>query len=152
MDSILATYMPFVQKDVLDLMDSMPVDKRRNGRLFKQIINTQQKELTEFPLAKGGATHPFGLSSVNSRLWIKIKNKMGFKFSDDTEIKVLLDQKEYIFDILNSRSFVECGYYNHSSIRNIIENFFSGDYSYSGQVDWWLSFELFRQNVLENSN
>jgi len=51
---------------------------------------------------------------------------------------------------VNSREVKETSCYNYTKVKNIVDRYYNGDLSYSSEMDWWLSFELFRQSISHN--
>ncbi len=75
-DQYAISFMPLVQKDILNLLFGITSTDKRNGKLFKQLIRHNSVQLTKQPLVKGNITHPFNASSISARLHSRIKNKL----------------------------------------------------------------------------
>ena len=67
-DHLVVSFMPLVQKDILNLLFGINDSDKRNGKLFKQLIRQNSDQLTKQPLVKGNITHPFNSSSIGARL------------------------------------------------------------------------------------
>ncbi len=67
-DQYVISFMPLVQKDVLNLLFGLNNSDKKNGKLFKQLIRQNSIQLTKQPLVKGNITHPFNSSSLGARL------------------------------------------------------------------------------------
>ena len=139
--------MPFAQASLLEYLPALNYYLRKNGILFRNIIKQNNNKLTSFPLAKGEVIHPFVLNSLQSRAWSYFMDKAGLIHKDNTNVQFLLHLKEYILDIVNSKSTAECGFYDYNKVKNIVYGFYNNDFGLANQLDWWLSFELFRQGT-----
>ena len=114
--------------------------------MLKQIIKINSSKLTKFNLVKFNTTYPFGFSTVSSNALVKIKNRSGYAYQDNEKIKFLLHLSEFINDTVTSKNVKEYSLYDYIYITKTINDFYKGDLSVKSIVDWWLSFEIFRQN------
>ncbi len=152
LDNNLISIMPFLQPCILKELFNMPVSLRQNGKLYRKIIKSNFPALGKFPLAKGQLIHPYFMNSLQSRLWSVIQKKAGLNRYKEQNSLLLLDSlKEFIYDMANSRDVKETPYYDISKIRKIIDGYYAGDKNFSTGLDWWLSFELFRQEYKNNN-
>lgn len=146
LDNYLTSVMPFIQLSILQDLFNMPINLRQNGKLFRKIIKINAPILEKFSLAKGQSTHPYFLNSLQSRLWIIARKKLKLNVYQENNTRILLQNlKEFVYDTVNSKEVKETSYYVHAKIKNIVELYYNGDTTYSNALDWWLSFELFRQ-------
>ena len=145
-DNLIMNYMPFAQPRLLNALFQVKVKDRKNGRLLKQIIKINSSKLTKFNLVKFNTTYPFGFSTVSSNALVKIKNRSGYAYQDNEKIKFLLHLSEFINDTVTSKNVKEYSLYDYIYITKTINDFYKGDLSVKSIVDWWLSFEIFRQN------
>ncbi len=151
LDELISAVMPFAQPEMFELLFSYPVELRRNGKLFKEIINTNCPKLKSYPLVKGVVTSPYGLSSFQSRIYSLISKKIKRNsYIDNRTNDFLTLFKDYIYDITNSTNFNNCEFYDHKNIKTLVSEYYKGDIALANQLDWFLSFELFRQSI--NSN
>ncbi|MEW5844347.1 MAG: asparagine synthase-related protein, partial [Bacteroidota bacterium] len=150
LDQSLISVMPFVQQSVLSNLHSVDPHRRKDGKLYKEIIKEYNKGLTKYPLVKGDYTMPFGASSFQTRLFLKMHKMIG-KDNPGLHPKYipLLDYAEQIMDIVSSKSFTESGFYDKRKIENITTHLSSGtaDNHVWNEIDWLLAFESFRQSV-----
>ncbi|MCL4547137.1 MAG: asparagine synthase-related protein [Bacteroidetes bacterium] len=150
LDQSLISVMPFVQQSVLSNLHSVDPHRRKDGKLYKEIIKKYNKGLTKYPLVKGDYTMPFGASSFQTRLFLKMYKMIG-KDNSGLHLKYipLLDYAEQIIDIVSSKSFTESGFYDKRKIENITTHLSSGtaDNHVWNEIDWLLAFESFRQSV-----
>ena len=146
LDNYLTSIMPFIQLSILQDLFNMPINLRQNGKLFRKIIKINAPILEKFSLAKGQSTHPYFLNSLQSRLWSIARKKLKLNVYQENNTKILLQNlKEFVYDTVNSKEVKETSYYDHAKVKNIVELYYNGDTTYSNALDWWLSFELFRQ-------
>lgn len=150
LDQSLVSIMPFVQQSVLSNLLSVDSHRKRNGKLYKEIIRNHKKELTRYPLAKGDYTMPFGISSFQSRLFLKL-NKMIKKDGSRLHNRYYLPRTltNQILDFINSKNILECGLYDRRKVENIITLLSAGTENNHlwNEIDWLLAFESFRQSV-----
>lgn len=146
-DQFATSFMPLVQKDILNLLFGITDTEKKNGKLFKQLLWKNSRELTKLPLVKGNITHPFNASSISARLHSKIKNKLGLSYQSKRLIEFQNSLKEFIGDILQSTEVRNYEYYDHKKLERLANDFSANSYNYNSEVDWFLSFELFREGI-----
>ncbi len=147
LDAIILNFMPFAQNSFINMVFAMPVKLRKNGKLFRKIITESRSSLTNYPLVKNNITYPFNLSTKAAWLYTKIKSKLGYTHSDNNIYLSLEILKEFILDILLSQSTKEYPAYNYTKIKTTIEKYYSGNKQFANEINWWLSFELWRRGV-----
>lgn len=146
-DSFISAYMPFPQPAVLRSVFRLPPHLKRNGRLFRRMIVSHCPQLASFPLAKGGTTYPFWLAPLPAHAWIIAKKKLGKPFTDMRVYELLETLKEYALDLVHSQKLQTCPAYDVQKVRSLVERYYSGDRHLESRVDWWLSFEIWRQSM-----
>lgn len=149
LDSIgLTAYMPYVQRDLLKLLFTIPKSRRKNGNLFKEIIKSDNTLLAEFPLAKNDILVPFNYGSLRSRIYRKFKsrtqrNNREFNF----KIDYFLMNEDYFRSEVFQRAISLGGFYDKEKISKIFNGFYSGNYQLLNEFEWFISFELTRQKL-----
>jgi hypothetical protein len=151
LDGEVVNYMPFAQPSFLQYVFDIPVDMRRNGRLYRQIIQQYYPSLAKYPLAKDNTTYPFLLATVPAWLWTKFKSKLGLQFADPALPDFLDRVSELVQDIAHSIEVKSYPAYDHRAIVTMVENFLAGKIEFAQQVDWWLSFEVWRRSIKANT-
>ena len=146
-DGIGVNYMPFAQPEFLNNVLNLPLKLRKNARLWHDIIRTFQPGLARYPLVKGTMTYPFRLSTKQTMIWAKIKQKLGLYYHDMESVDLIDHLREFIMDMVESEKVKSYPYYDYPSIKNMIENYFSGDKRQAREIDWWLAFELWRSSL-----
>jgi len=146
-DQFVVSFMPLVQKDILNLLFGITDTDKRNGKLFKQLIRQNSVQLTKIPLVKGNITHPFNSSSLSARLHSRIKNKFGLSYQSKKLIEFQKLLKEFIGDVIQSSEVRNYKYYDRKKLSRIADDFLLKDNNFNSEVDWFLSFELFRQGI-----
>lgn len=147
LDSEVLCFMPFAQPSFLKCIFDIPVDERKNGKISKEIIHQNYPNLAKYPLVKGLTTHPYILNPISAWLWANVKKKLGYCYKDLQQVFYLEKLSEYVQDIANSKNVKDFEYYDYPKIINIVEKFYSGNKEYAGKLDWWLTFEIWRQTV-----
>ena len=57
--------------------------------------------------------------------------------------------KEYINDLIRSDDVKTFSAYDQQALKILVEEYFGGKRNLAGELDWWLSFELWRQSMKE---
>ena len=100
------------------------------------------------PLVKGDVLIPFGYPTFFQKVIAKGKKKLGMNFKDKSS-EIFLDRfKDMILEISNSSAVKEYPEYNYKKIQTLVQGYYSGNKSLAKEVDWWLSFEFFRQSLI----
>lgn len=152
LDSLVMCYMPFAQPFLLDNILNISIEQRRNGNLFKKLIRNNYTPLLKYPLAKGQLTHPFWLNTIQSRIWNIAHKKLRLKtHRDNSSEKLINSLKIFINDSINSTSIKEAGIYDCNKLRSLSQSLSAGNTAAINihELDWWLAFELFRQNIIK---
>lgn len=150
LDLIITSYMPFLQPSILNGLFATPVNQRKNGKLFRTLLKNNAENLAKYPLVKGQMEVPFWMNTLQSRVWNLIRKKILRKSANmERRRKLFMEMTPLILDIFNSKSVKECDFYNHKRISRLIENLNKRNYEARilNELDWWLSFELFRQQI-----
>ena len=145
-DNLAVCFMSLAQKDLLNLLAELSDKEKKNGRLFKELIRNNSPNLSHFKLVKGRIVHPFCLSSLSTRIYSKIKSKFGGGYSDKQRSEMLFTIKDYALDLLNSREVRNCDLYDKRKLDRIAISFKNKKETLL-ELEWWLTFELFRQGV-----
>jgi hypothetical protein len=144
-DSFVMAYMPFLQPSILRSVFRIPLHDKRKGRLFRRMILHYCPELASFPLAKGGTTYPFWLAPLPAHAWTLVKKKLSKPFVDRRTRSMLEVLKEYALDLVHSQELQTCQAYDVKKVQSMVERYYSGEFHLEHHVDWWLSFEFWRQ-------
>lgn len=147
-DDVVTSIMPFAQMSLIKKLFNVPISLRKNSSMLRNLINISSPSLKKYPLVKGSSIHPFYFNSFQSRVLTKFRKKLNVNlYKDDSREQLLNILKPYILDISSSVSFKNSGMYDHKKVKIIIESYYSGNLNYGYALDWWLSFELFRQHL-----
>jgi hypothetical protein len=146
-DNFAISFMPFIQKDILKILFSFTVKERKNGKLFKDLIRRNAIALTKFPLVKGNITYPFDASSLSARVYSKVKKKTGLFYKDQRIDELFTLLRDFILDLLYSTQVRNCELYDRRKIERLVKGFSSNSNEFNSEIDWFLSFELFRQGI-----
>lgn len=146
-DNYVKAYMPFVQLSLLENLLNVSVDRRKNNRLFKSIIKSNYCELSKYNLAKGNLSYPFWFTPLMKRTYSKVHNLSSHSGENYNMDLYLNKMKEFTLDSVSSRSVKEYSPYNYELIKNNISNYYNGDVELRKYVDWFITFEIFRQKL-----
>lgn len=148
LDEVAQTYMPFLQPSLLKYVVQMPVNERKNSRLFKQMIKNNEPTLAQFWLAKSGHNQPFWLNTLSSRIWALAHKKMMVSTTNNSsKLAYLTFIQEYINDQILTKDAVASGIYDVKKLAMIKEDFQSGKHLLINDLDWFVSMELFRRSI-----
>jgi asparagine synthetase B (glutamine-hydrolysing) len=145
MDNEIVSYMPFIQPSYVNAAFGLPLNEKRNGRFYREILRTQRPGLTRHVLVKGTTTYPFWMTTLPAWLWTKVKSKFGSEFVDPLPTILLHHLREFVLDTVESERVRTYSPYDYGAIKSRIDQFYSGRTSLARDVEWWLSFELWRR-------
>ena len=145
LDNICRAFMPFIQPSVLTCGFSLNINEKKNGRLFLDIIN-EGKMLKKYPLVKDQIIYPFSSNIFFTRMYQKMKRKMGLIHSASTKIELLSILKNFTFDKINSGDVRNYDLYNYNKVSDLATNYYKGNTSLADKLIWWISFEIWREN------
>lgn len=147
MDEFVQGIMPLAQPSLLKLLFSIHLKRRKNGRLIRTILRTNFSDLTKYPLIKNNIIYPFFMTSLSSRVYTRLKSKLGITYENKQRVLFLKNLKEFSLDKLNSRGVREFEYYDYKTIKHNVTAFYNGKDEMINEVDWWLAFELLREQI-----
>jgi hypothetical protein len=149
LDGHVASYMPFATPGFLQTVFGTPMRDRRAGRVFRRMIRDLSPRASRLPLVKGSMTYPFLLSPLPAFAYTAIKGRLLRGTPAATpRMMFLAAVEEFVRDTVSSASIVECGFYDVDRLRHITDAHFSQSSDHSSELDWWLSFELWRQSLV----
>jgi hypothetical protein len=146
-DSRIVNFMPYVQPSFLREVFHVPLRERRNARMYRRVIHSRCPILTSFPLEKSGATYPYSFGTISSWIWRMMKTKLGRKYDEPYNHQLLLHIKEFVLDVAHSSAIYAFDAYDRPKVVHLVDTFYSGKRELASQVDWWLTFELWRRAV-----
>jgi len=146
-DQHVISFMSLVQKDILQLLFGLNEVEKKNGKLFKELIKQNSIQLTKQPLVKGNIIHPFNSSSISARIQSKVKNRIGLSYQSKQPIELLNSLKEFINDAIRSSEVRNYNLYDQKKIEKLRKDFSLSGGGFNPEMDWFLSFELFRQGI-----
>jgi hypothetical protein len=146
MDSLVKSYMPFIQPVLLSNLFRVSIDLRKNGKLFRGIISENFSRLSKYPLAKGELTHPFRLNTLQARIWSMAHKKLNLGlYYNPAPRDLIISLKPFILDTVSSKDVKENGIYDYKKLSALTDaltkNELTGNVIH--QLDWWLAFEMF---------
>ena len=147
LDNILFSYMPLLQKDVIDPIFSMSLYWRKNGKYFRRIVKKFRPELRKYPIAKGNNQIPYTIPTSVASAYVKLKNKFFPSYKNDYRTEFYKNIKKHVLNIIDSTDFKNFSAYNHKVIKNIVNDFYSGSPDNVNTLDWWYTFEIWRKEL-----
>ena len=144
-DNYVTAYMPFVQLILVNDLFNLQIKERRNNRLFKSIIKSNCRRLSKYNLAKGEMVYPFYFTPLMKRSYSMVYSKFKMNKENGELDSFLLKLKDFVNDSLLSKSTKEYAPYNYDLIFEKVNSYYNGDKRNKYFVDWFLTFEIFRQ-------
>jgi len=151
-DSLIFGYMPFAQSSLLENLFNLNLIHRKNSKLFKYLIAKNYNKLTKYPLSKGDAIYPFWFNTYLARIWkILSQHHIIKSYKNENQKNIIEIFSTFILDKINSREVKECEYYDYSKLIKLANALRNNklDKTKLNEIDWWLSFELFREEMLK---
>jgi len=146
-DHKIVTFMPFAQPSFLNTLFNTSVNDRVNGKIFRKIIHQNSSGLKNLPLVKDGIIYPYSLPTIPATIYMKLKKRLGYVFNEQMPILFLDHISEYILDIVHSDVVKNNDFYDYEKIIKMVDGYYTGQNNLVHQIDWWLAFEIWRQNV-----
>lgn len=149
-DKYLMNFMPFTQPSLLKKVFTLDERKRRSEVLNKEIL-MQNKYLTKCPIVKYDTIIPFTLNLYSAYIKAMINRKIKSYPSPNMESELLDILSEFVQDRVNSKAVIDHPYYDIKKIRFMINEYYNGNKIYAKQINWWLSFDIWREIISEKS-
>lgn len=149
-DHNFISFMPLIQPFLLNKFLDFPDYHKENAKFYKQMLRNNCRDLDKFPLVKETLTYPFGTNTLQKRLLRVIYKKFKLdKYVNPLECNLLPLLSEFVKDRLNSNCVKQCAIYNHNKLRELSASLHNGQLTVieKNEIYWWLSFELYRQNI-----
>ncbi len=147
MDEHVLSCMPFAQPSVVNAVFAAPIALRKNGKLLRRLIRTCTPRLARYPLAKAGATFPFSLPPLAGTVLAAVRRKVGRLPVDPTPADFLYVLSEFIQDTVRSARVRTYEPYDLPYLEDLVRRFYAGETSLARELDWWLTFELWRESL-----
>ncbi|MGE5846602.1 MAG: hypothetical protein ACM34O_07750, partial [Ignavibacteria bacterium] len=144
LDSMAVAYMPYIQYSLLGDSFRLSPRKKRNGKIFKDLLKKSEYKLNRYNLVKNSIYYPYYANSLAKRLILIAKRTLGVYYKENAGEQLLHTMKDYILDTINSSEFKHFDYYDHSKIIRMVNSFYKGDQSLATWINWWLTFDLWR--------
>lgn len=150
MDNYLTNYMPFLQPSLLKKVFNVSEKKRRSEVMNKDILR-KNNYLTKIPIAKYGTIMPFTLNLYAAYIMAKIKNKFKKYPKPNLDTQFLDKIPNFVQDRINSSAVDQYEFYDLKKIKFMIEEYYKGNKKYSIQINWWLSYDIWREIISKRS-
>ena len=138
--------MPFGQNPFVYAILNVPTRKRRGNSFYKQATKQYSPFCTTVPLAKGSRTYPYTLPHSFLPLIFAVQKKFRkYRSLPAPAQSPYLKLREFVFDIVRSRSTRTYGPYDIDKIDKLVTGFYDGRTELHWDIDWFLSFELWRR-------
>ena len=145
LDNYVTSYMPYIQFSLLNDLLNVPVTLRKNHRLFNKLFHPLSDDLTKYKLVKGNVPYPFCFTPLMKRIYSKAYLKLSPNAIDNGLDLFLAGMKEFIMDSISSSAVKSYAPYNYKNISRIVISYYNGDLTKGEYVNWYLTFEIFRQ-------
>jgi asparagine synthetase B (glutamine-hydrolysing) len=154
-DAFAVCRMPFADRNFINSFMAAPLDERIHGRAYRRVIRSNAPSLARFPLVKGSTHYPFRMSGLSAAVWTRVVSRFRRRrFVDNWRREFLLNLEEYVRDLQHSSSVRSYVHYDVEWLDRTIERAYAASRSANApdagaqrDLDWWLSFEFFRQGL-----
>jgi hypothetical protein len=150
LDNFVSSYMPYIQFSLLNDLLNVPLSLRKNHKLFNKLFYPSSVDLTKYKLVKGNVPYPFHFTPVMKRVYSIAYSKFAPKDINNGLDSFLEGMKEFIMDSVSSSAVKSYEPYNYKNITDNVKNYYNGDSSKGDYVNWYLTFEIFRQILQKN--
>ncbi len=146
LDARVQNYMPFAHPQAIDSVFDISARRRRRGRLARRIIATHGPRLRRYPLVKSDVSYSYGLPSLVSAAFVKLKKRFGETAEPPDRTLVLGQLKELIMDRIGSSSLRNDDVYDRAALEALAVGYYR-DGANGAQLDWWLALDLWRSAI-----
>ena len=147
LDNILPGFMPFAQRSTISASLGIPVKHRKNSQLFYNAIHNNYPALEGYPLVKNSTIYPYGLSSLSSYAYTRLKKSFRKNPQEESICQLFRVHEKTIREIITRDTVREYKPYNEEVVMSILNDFYSGRKNSSNDLNWLLTFELFRNKL-----
>jgi hypothetical protein len=147
LDSFITSLMPYINDNILKNVFGLSLKGKRNSKIYIDYLRKIGGAFTSTSLVKGDITYPFGLSKIQVAFYTKIKNRFKRSSQKSPIVEFYYYQRDYIKNILLDKSTLDYHLYDKRKIEKIVNDFYSGNRSKVKDLDWLVSFELFRREL-----
>ena len=145
LDGVAECYMPFAQPSVVRAVFRTPARLRKNGRLFRRLIRDRRPALARFPLVKDGMPYPFRLPALAAHVFTRARKYTSRPLAHPERERFLETVKPFVLDAAHSEEVRTFSAYDAEKISRLVMDYYNGNTARAAEVDWWLSFEMWRR-------
>lgn len=135
---------PFNQPIVNNGLIGLNPEIKRDGKLYKQLIDNNYPQLTKIPLVKNNHVIPFRFGTLASRLYMKFTRG---KYRCNYSVKFFELFGDEIRDYLYSQKTFDSPYYDKVQIRKIIDIANIENPKTCEDIDRLITFEILRRSI-----
>ncbi|MEA2096968.1 MAG: asparagine synthase-related protein [Candidatus Cloacimonadota bacterium] len=150
MDNYLTNYMPFLQPSLLKMVFNVSEKHRRSEIMNKKILK-EHNHLTKFPIVKYDTIIPFTLNLYAAYGMAKIKKIIKKYPISNLDTQFLDKIPNFVQDRIRSKAVIDHSHYDLKKIKFMIDEYYGGNKEYSKQINWWLSYDVWREIISEKS-
>ena len=115
--------------------------------MFYNAIHNNYPTLENFPLVKNSTAYPYGFSSLSSYAYTKLKKAVRKNPEEEAICGFLRMYEKTIKGIITRDAIREYSPYDEESVMRILSDFYSGKKNSAADLNWLLTFEIFRQKL-----
>lgn len=147
LDTFMPSLMPYINDKLLSKLFSIPLELRRNRKMFNEYLIKQDKRLRKIPLVKGDTVYPFYLTKKGMLVYAKLKSLFNKAKQIDYRFLIYKNLEAEVKELLLDTRSGDYVYYDPAKVKTIVNNFYNGEKGNVNQLDWLISFELFRREL-----
>jgi hypothetical protein len=111
--------------------------------LYRNTIRRAAPDLARIPLAKGARTYPFAMPESLVAVYAALGRLN--RRSRTAPSSGWIAERDFVGDLIHSSETRSFGAYDHRKLDALFEDCYGGGVARFSQLDWWLSFELWRR-------
>ncbi len=147
LDNILPGIMPFAQRSIISASLGIPVKQRKDSRVFYDAIHNNYPSLEDYPLVKNSIVYPYGFSSLASHAYTRLKKAVRKNQQEESICELFRVHEKTIREIITRDAVREYKPYDEESVMRILNDFYSGKKNSVSDLNWLLTFEMFRKKL-----
>ena len=147
LDNIFPGLMPFAQRCTISASLGIPAKQRKNSQLFYTAIRENYPALEDFPLVKNSTIYPYGLTSLTSYAYTKLRQTMKRNTPGESISNFFRSHEKVIKEIITRDEVREYKPYDEEAVMKIVSDFYEGNNKNTDDLNWLLTFEVFRKKL-----
>jgi hypothetical protein len=142
LDDIIRNFMPYTQKEIIEIAMKIPGRIRAKNHIHKLIIRKNAPLLTNYPTVRNGLKMPYITGRISGKARAILFRR--WSYQNNTNKRFLELHKERISAMLEDAKHNLSDIYSRNKLKRLSEDYWQKGLRESEMI-WWLTFEVFRQ-------